>query len=141
MKSWVLSKLFIQFALGVACCGAGVFSQANNSLQEVDLELATLLKSHIEQADSFTDRFDAQAWLMLMDGRLKRYIKDDHQRLSMLRAIHKEATAAGIKPELVLAVIEVESHFDEFAISPVGAQGIMQIMPFWKYQIGKSFIA
>ncbi|MDO3382042.1 lytic transglycosylase domain-containing protein [Gilvimarinus algae] len=106
--------------------------------QPVDSELRTLLKSHVEQADSFTDRFDAEAWLMLMDGRLKRYIKAPDQRLSFLRSVHREATAAGLKPELVLAVIEVESHFDRFAISSVGAQGVMQVMPFWKSEIGRS---
>lgn len=103
----------------------------------VDDELRMLLKNHIGQADSFTDRFDAEAWLMLMDGRLARYVKSPDQRLALLRLIHREATAAGVKPELVLAVIETESHFDRFAISSVGAQGIMQIMPFWKNEIGR----
>ena len=37
----------------------------------------------------------------------------------------------------MLAVIEVESHFDRFAISRVGAQGMMQVMPFWREEIGR----
>jgi soluble lytic murein transglycosylase-like protein len=37
----------------------------------------------------------------------------------------------------VLAVIEVESHFDRFALSSAGAQGLMQVMPFWKHEIGR----
>jgi len=36
-----------------------------------------------------------------------------------------------------LSVIEVESHFNRFAISRVGAQGMMQVMPFWKDEIGR----
>jgi soluble lytic murein transglycosylase-like protein len=55
----------------------------------------------------------------------------------MLRQIHLEATRSGLQPELVLALIEVESHFDTFAISKSGAQGMMQIMPFWLDEIGR----
>ncbi|WP_232305520.1 transglycosylase SLT domain-containing protein [Gilvimarinus polysaccharolyticus] len=112
-------------------------AQPASSQSNVDDQLRQLLKNHIDQADSFTDRFDAEAWLMLMDGRLARYVKSPDERLALLRLIHREATAAGVKPELVLAVIETESHFDRFAISSVGAQGIMQIMPFWKNEIGR----
>ena len=55
----------------------------------------------------------------------------------MLRQVHHFASASDLPPELVLAVIEVESHFDRFAISRVGAQGLMQVMPFWKDEIGR----
>ena len=44
---------------------------------------------------------------------------------------------ARLPPELVLALIQVESRFDRFAISSAGAQGLMQIMPFWLKQIGR----
>jgi len=46
-----------------------------------------------------------------------------------LKNIHYEATKAGLHPEMVLAVINVESNFDPWAISHAGAQGLMQIMP------------
>ena len=50
----------------------------------------------------------------------------------VLRILHSEAARAGVQPELVLAVIQIESAFERFAISSVGAQGYMQVMPFWK---------
>lgn len=103
----------------------------------VNNELRDLLKATIEGADSFEDRYDAEVWLMAMSGRLKRYVKDPKQRLHLLRSVHREATRAGLQPEIVLAVIEVESHFDRYAVSRVGAQGIMQVMPFWKNEIGR----
>jgi soluble lytic murein transglycosylase-like protein len=103
----------------------------------VDDELRQLLISNIEAADSFEDRFDAEAWLMLMSGRLERYVPDPNQRLRILRKVHREANRMDLAPELVLAVIEVESHFNHYAVSRVGAQGIMQIMPFWKNEIGR----
>jgi soluble lytic murein transglycosylase-like protein len=100
-------------------------------------ELRDFLEQTIHGADSFQDRYDAEVWLVDMSARLARFVKDLQQRLDLLRAIHSAATQAEVPPELVLAVIEVESHFDRFAISRVGAQGMMQVMPFWKDEIGR----
>ncbi|MFZ5428300.1 MAG: lytic transglycosylase domain-containing protein [Thermodesulfobacteriota bacterium] len=43
--------------------------------------------------------------------------------------IAREAARQGIDPELVAAMVEVESGFKVRAVSPKGAQGLMQIMP------------
>jgi soluble lytic murein transglycosylase-like protein len=103
---------------------------------EPDPALRELLRTAIEDSDSFHDRFDAEVWLTDMSERLRRRMPDDAERLELLRLVHREATRAELPPELVLAVIEVESAFDRFAISVVGAQGLMQIMPFWLDEIG-----
>lgn len=95
------------------------------------------LEQTIVGADSFNDRYDAEVWLVDMSARLARYVKDPQHRLHLLKQIHSAAKQADVPPELVLAVIEVESHFDRFAISRVGAQGMMQVMPFWKNEIGR----
>ena len=100
-------------------------------------QLRGFLKQTISKADSFEDRFDAEVWLVAMSSRLERFIKDPKERLDLLRSVHREATQAELKPDLVLALIEVESHFDHFAISSAGAQGLMQVMPFWKNEIGR----
>ena len=44
-------------------------------------------------------------------------------------AILDECAKRNLDPMLVLAVIKVESGFRDHALSPVGARGIMQIMP------------
>lgn len=103
----------------------------------VDSELKTLLKQAASEADGFVDRFDAWVWLADMSARLEKKIPDADLRIDLLKDIHREATRAKLKPELVLAVIEVESNFDPFAISSAGARGLMQIMPFWLQEIGR----
>jgi soluble lytic murein transglycosylase-like protein len=99
--------------------------------------LRDFLDETINAAQSFEDKYDAEVWLVDMSGRLERFVKDPTYRLDLLKDIHAAAIRADLPPELVLAVIEVESHFDRFAISRVGAQGMMQVMPFWKDEIGR----
>jgi soluble lytic murein transglycosylase-like protein len=105
--------------------------------QRYDAELRDALVKAISEADSFTDRFAAEVWLMDMSGRLERRVKDEQNRLELLKAVHYEASRADLPPEMVLAVIQTESNFDRWAISVAGAQGLMQIMPFWLKEIGR----
>lgn len=104
---------------------------------EPEPELRAAMSKAIAAADSFEHRYDAEVWLVDMSGRLKRIVPDENKRLELLRLIHSEARRAKLAPELVLAVIDVESRFDAFAVSSAGAQGLMQIMPFWLKEIGR----
>jgi soluble lytic murein transglycosylase-like protein len=105
--------------------------------EQPDPVLRELLRAAASDADSFTDRFDAQVWLTDMSRRLARQVVDYEERIDILKRAHLEAKRAEIPPELVLAVIDVESNFDRYAISVAGAQGLMQIMPFWLDEIGR----
>ncbi|MBT8433997.1 MAG: transglycosylase SLT domain-containing protein, partial [Gammaproteobacteria bacterium] len=111
---------------------------ADPARASTDPQLRQLLKEAIESDSGFEDRFDAQVWLLDMSRRLEKFIEEPKMRIELLKLIHYEARRVGIEPELVLAVIEVESRFDEFAISVAGARGLMQIMPFWLNEIGIS---
>ncbi|QNM99008.1 lytic transglycosylase domain-containing protein [Chitinimonas koreensis] len=84
----------------------------------------------------FASAGEGQAWLAEMSGRLKKKIPDDFMREKLLTAIHYEATRAGLDPQMVLGLIQVESGFRKYAISSVGARGLMQVMPFWVRSIG-----
>ena len=97
---------------------------------------ATLLQA-INSSDSFSDRFDAEVWLTDMSIRLQPRVKDPQERLKILKQVHYEASRAKLAPELVLALINVESNFDHYAISSAGARGLMQIMPFWLEELGR----
>ena len=101
-----------------------------------DPELRKILVAAIADSDSFGDRFDAEVWLTDMSHRLSPQVPDAEERLHILKAVHRQARLAGVEPELVLAVIDVESDFDRFAISSATALGLMQVMPFWVPELG-----
>jgi soluble lytic murein transglycosylase-like protein len=105
--------------------------------QAFDPQLRDTLMSAVAQSHSFEDRFAAEVWLVDMSLRLQKRIPQPEQRIQLLRLVHSEAARAGLPAELVLAVIDVESRFDRYAISNVGARGLMQIMPFWLQEIGR----
>jgi soluble lytic murein transglycosylase-like protein len=107
------------------------------TLERPDADMRLVLMDAINSSDSFKDRFDAEVWMSDMSRRLESRINDPQERLTILKMVHYEATRAGLDPELVLALINVESNFDRFAISSAGARGLMQIMPFWLNEIGR----
>jgi soluble lytic murein transglycosylase-like protein len=104
----------------------------------VDPELRALLRQAVATQSSFKDRFDAEVWLTDMSTRLASQVPDPAERVEILKAVHREATRDHISPELVLAVIDVESNFDRYAISSTSALGLMQVMPFWVEEVGGS---
>ncbi len=119
--------------------GANVLGTIEEAILDpaLDPTLVSKLKLAAAAAPSFDNHYDAQVWLVSKDLPLSALIKDADQRLKLLTLIHSEATLAKVSPEIVLALIEVESGFDSYAVSSAGAQGIMQVMPFWKKEIGR----
>lgn len=103
----------------------------------VDEALKLRLIEALADHSGFSDRFDAEVWLVDMAERLKQRLPEENKRLILLKHIHQEATHAKLPPELVLSVIQVESNFDRFAISEAGARGLMQVMPFWLKELGR----
>lgn len=77
-------------------------------------------------------------WMSQMEPRLARFVRDEALRAELLTRVYHEAHLAGLAPEIVLAVIQVESAFRAEAVSSAGAVGLMQIMPFWIRELGRS---
>jgi soluble lytic murein transglycosylase-like protein len=85
---------------------------------------------------TFPDQGEKILWLSEMSRRLAKYIPDKQARLDFLKTVYYEAQRAGLDPQLVLGLIHVESRFKKYAVSPAGARGYMQVMPFWVKLIG-----
>jgi soluble lytic murein transglycosylase-like protein len=102
-----------------------------------DPKLRLALARALSDTHDGGDLYDAHVWVTDMSHRLSKRFPDEYARLEFLKHIHIEAKRAKLPPEMVLAVIEVESNFNQFAISRAGAQGYMQVMPFWLKEIGR----
>lgn len=107
--------------------------------QQRDPELEPLLKQAIlEKEACFVERFDREVWFAAMEPKLKRHVSDAGERTQILEHVYCEAKRLRLPAALVMAVIDVESHFDRWAVSSAGAVGLMQVMPFWPRQLGMS---
>jgi soluble lytic murein transglycosylase-like protein len=119
--------------IGASAAADDPAALAPEELAALRVDLAAVLTDD----DPVRDRFDAEVWLHAADGALRRFLGDADERLDLLALVWHEAARHEVDPEFALAVMEVESSFDRFAISSAGAQGLMQIMPFWKRELGR----
>ena len=103
-------------------------------------DVASIMRQSVEHASPpylvFDRATDAQRWLNEMSARLTRFIDNELYRRRLLTMIQYEATRADLNSQMVLGLIEVESAFRQYAVSNVGAKGLMQVMPFWQRYIG-----
>jgi soluble lytic murein transglycosylase-like protein len=135
-----MQELVLRFWLIVLLLAAGQ-AQAGNQLEEKmsDSVRAALHKAVSDQSApflAFATPTDARAWLDAMSHRLERRMPDRTLREEFLVTVHYEAKRAGLDPQLVLGLIQVESAFRKYAVSTAGARGLMQVMPFWVKVIG-----
>jgi soluble lytic murein transglycosylase-like protein len=127
----VLLALIVSFALPGAL----------RADQQRDPELKDLLQKIIGSADCFIDKYESEVWYKSMEPRLAQFVPTHEERVEILNHVYCEAKrdpSLQIPPDLVMALMEVESRFDRWAVSPAGAVGLMQVMPFWPRQLGVS---
>lgn len=129
------SLLIVALALWAQLAWAG---------QQREEPLANSVKAMMQKSVSdlapprllFESEAAAQRWMQEMSARLAKRLPDAAYREAFLKTVHYEATRAGLDPQLVLGLIQVESGFKKYAVSSVGARGYMQVMPFWVRTIG-----
>jgi len=129
---------------------ACVFLVAANGVHagaQIEEPLATSVRSALSAAvldaappsapfESIDERLSYLRWLGDMSERLKRRKSEHATRVEFLETLWYESRRAGLEPELVLGLIQVESGFRKYAVSRAGAIGYMQVMPFWSRLIG-----
>jgi soluble lytic murein transglycosylase-like protein len=126
--------LLLPFLSLTAQAGAQKYEPLSASVQA---SLHKAVSDKRPPASSFGSPMEAVDWLEAMSTRLAKRIPNQEYRLELLRAVHYEAKRAGLDPQLVLGLMQVESGFRKYAVSSAGARGYMQVMPFWLKVIGR----
>jgi soluble lytic murein transglycosylase-like protein len=137
-RAWLVAGLVAAAVLvpRPALAGAQQYEQLS---QQVRTALAAAVAGNEIPEPRFVSVSHKVDWLAQMSDRLpRRWQPDYRQRMDFLHTVRYEAQRAGLEPELVLGLIEVESGFRRYAVSSAGARGYMQVMPFWTGLIGDS---
>jgi len=120
-------------------------AQSTTTMQMIEQSVGNLelrpeekerLRQDLQPQQEIQPSFEETVWMQDMRQLIGRQVPDDHEAESIARWVYIYSQRFDLSPELVLAVIAVESQFDHFAVSNVGAHGLMQVMPFWKKELG-----
>ena len=122
-------------ALALAPAHAG--AQREEALAaSVQAALHAAIADQASPEPEFPSIIEKVNWLATMSERLYKRMPDPQQRIDFLKTVYYESRRAGLDPQLVLGLIQVESGFKKYAVSSAGARGYMQVMPFWVKLIG-----
>ena len=130
LAAFLAAAAMLGFAPGLALAGAQQYEALSASVR------ASLAKAVSDRQFARLEDPESRAWVRAMLGRMHERVRDERLARELLEMVRYEALRAGLKPRLVLAVIDVESGFRKYAVSTAGARGYMQVMPFWVREIG-----
>lgn len=126
--------------------------RAAEAARQQEPGLKPVIEAAMKARPCFEAKYDDVVWFAMMQPKVERRLAQRRHEMRLgddlsaaaqriLKAVHCEARKHPHlmeRPQLVLAVIDVESGFDPFAVSSAGAVGLMQVMPFWPNQLGLS---
>ena len=135
---------FVATGAALVMLAAAAMAPSAHAGAQIEESLSASVQASLQAAISdraaprlvFDSESDATAWLNEMSARLASKIPDSTTRTDFLKTVHYEASRAGLDPQIVLGLIQVESNFRKYAVSTAGARGFMQVMPFWVKLIG-----
>lgn len=140
MSEKIRNNLIPKVFLAAALLASAPLCTANQLEEQMSFSVRAALQKavsdHATPFLAFATQHEARAWVDAMSHRLAQRIPDQTMREEFLVTVHYEAKRAGLDPQLVLGLIQVESAFRKYAVSVAGARGLMQVMPFWVRAIG-----
>ena len=123
----------LALAPGTVLAGAQQYEPLADSVRAA---LSAAVADRGAPESQFASVLDKVEWLTDMSQRMAKRMPERDARIEFLKTVHYEATRAGLDPQMVLGLIQVESGFRKYAVSSAGARGYMQVMPFWVKLIG-----
>jgi soluble lytic murein transglycosylase-like protein len=133
----LIARLVLAIAAALLPLAAQAGAQQYEPLAaSVQANLAAAIADRAAPDPQFPSLQEKVDWLTEMSARLSRRIPERETRLDLLKTVYYEAKRAGLDPQMVLGLIQVESGFKKYAVSSAGARGYMQVMPFWVKLIG-----
>jgi soluble lytic murein transglycosylase-like protein len=132
------------FPAGLGLLAVSTLARAGGQIEEpladaVRTALSSAIANSAPPVPEFADldsRLKYLRWLGAMSRRLRKRTAEWLERKEFLQTVWYESRRAGLDSGLVLGLVQVESNFRKYAVSPVGARGYMQVMPFWARLIG-----
>jgi soluble lytic murein transglycosylase-like protein len=112
-------------ALLLATGVAGVLQAAGPALKAGALKASALRASAVVRADPATGRLVRK--VVAPSGSLQPETIRKEARID--RLVEEAARKYGVDPLLIHSVIRAESNYNPFAVSPKGAEGLMQLLP------------
>jgi soluble lytic murein transglycosylase-like protein len=133
----LIARLVLAIAAALLPLAAQAGAQQYEPLAaSVQANLAAAIADRAAPDPQFPSLQEKVDWLTEMSARLSRRIPEREARLDLLKTVYYEAKRAGLDPQMVLGLIQVESGFKKYSVSSAGARGYMQVMPFWTRVIG-----
>jgi len=132
-----IAGILLWFFPAFAQAGAQMYEPLSASVKAgLHIKVSDKAVSYQKFISTFKSKEQGVAWLAAMSKRLEKRMPDPVERNEFLMIVYFEATRAGLDPQLILGIIQVESGFKKYAVSKAGAYGYMQVMPFWRKLIG-----
>lgn len=132
----LLSAAVLALPLGSAWAGAQREEDLSDAVRSALSAAVAAAEPPRPEFATTAQRMAYLRWLTAMSERLQPRKTELRTRVEFLETLWYESRRAGLEPDLVLGLVQVESNFRKYAVSAAGARGYMQVMPFWARLIG-----